>query len=67
MLKTCSNHKLLWSKERGGVDVCLDEISLKNSHKSLKNAQIPLSQIPTKATNAMEGWERRGTMEEVNK
>ena len=31
------------------------------------SAQILHSQIPPQATNAMEGWERRGTMEEVNK
>ena len=36
-LKTCSNREFLWSKEGEGVDLSMGEISLKNSHKSLRD------------------------------
>jgi hypothetical protein len=37
MLKTCSNREFLWSKEGEGVDLSMGEISLKNSHRSLRD------------------------------
>ena len=40
MLKTCSNREFLWSKEGEGVDLSMGEISLKNSHKSLRDLRF---------------------------
>ena len=40
LLKTCSNHEFLWSKEGEGVDLSMGEISLKNSHKSLRDLRF---------------------------
>ena len=44
MLKTCSNHEFLWSREGEGVDLHLSGISLKNSHKSLRDLRFEVGE-----------------------
>ena len=43
-LKTCSNHEFLWLRGGEGVDLSLGEISLKNSHKSLRDLRFEVGE-----------------------